>query len=63
MDFSKMIMIFFVVVVGAFIAAMVDGALGLNQTFADIGSVKAIIHKTVYMLQGGAMMAVIMWKK
>ncbi len=63
MNLTKMIMVFLVIVVGALITTAVDSALGLNQVFVDLGSAKAIIHKTVYMLQGGAIVAVVLWKK
>ena len=62
MNLTKMIMTLVVIVVGALIVTAVDSALGLNQMFADIGHVKAIIHKTVVMLQGGAIVAVVLWK-
>lgn len=62
MYLPKSIMTFLVVVVGAFILAAIDSALGLNQTFLDIGSVKTIIHKTAFMAQGGAIVAIVMWK-
>jgi len=60
--FKLLMLVFVVVVVGAFITALVDQALGLNQAFSDIGSVKVIIHKAIYMAQGGAIIAVVTWK-
>ena len=62
MNLTKMMILFLVVVVGGLVTAGVDQVLGLNQTFNDMGSLKSITHKVVYMMQGIAIWLAVTWK-
>ena len=51
---SKLFLSLLIIVVGAILLTFIDIAIGADKGMSDIGFVKQIIHKTAYMIQGGA---------
>lgn len=55
---KKTLVIFCVLILGAFITATIDQFMGVNFVLKDISAIVQVSHKVVHMLWGGIIVAI-----